>query len=338
MRSLLRPSLLIHFVLAFAAGSSLAEPVRLSVTAFGTEAEIEVRDLPREVALAAARDALREIFEISQLSEPSGEMPGSIGALNAAAGNGPLVLEARTAELLRRGLQFCWWTNGAHGPLGGELYLLWDPSVPERLPEPSELRDAVISAACSQLSLELVEAGIRAKVAAGTRVAARGMQRGFALDAAVEVLRAAGVANAWLEIGGVYRAMGGGLDGRGWLVDLPPAPGSTEPSDQVWLLDQAMAVATAKPFDKWASVRFIDQRTGVPARGVLMVARVTERAVDAEALAATLYVTGLREGHMRLGGLTPRPSVYWLLGQGKGEPLQSTYRWSALNRVKKRYR
>ena len=320
--------------LALAASPSLAEPVRLSVPAFGTDAEIEVRDLPREAAVAATREALREIFEISQLAEPSGEVVGGFGALNAAAGNGPLVLEARAAELLRRGLQYCLWTNGAHGPLGGELYRLWESAA--QMPEPTDLRDAVIGAGCGLLSLESGEAGISARVAAGSRVATVGMERGFALDAAAEVLEAAGVTNAWLEIGDVARAMGGGPGGRGWLVDLPPAPGSVDPSDQVWLVDQALAVALAEPPSP-SAVRYLDQRTGVPPRGVVMVAAVTELAVDAEALTAALFVSGLREGQMRLGGLTPKPSVYWLLGQGKGEPLQSTYRWSELNRVRKQY-
>ncbi len=331
MRSVVLLSLL---VLALAAGVSSAEPVRLSAAAFGIEAEIEVRDLPREQAVAAARDALREIFEISRLSDPAGDLPGGIGALNAAGGQ-PLVLETRIGELLRRGLQYCLWTNGAHGPLGGEIYRLWNGSA-ERLPEPSELRDAVVGAACNRMALAAGETGISAQIAEGSRVAALGMERGFAIDRAAELLRAAGVENAWLEIGGVWRAMGSGPEGRGWLAILPPAPGERRPSDQVWLRDQSLAIAARVPVGGEPEIRFIDQRTGVPPRGVILVAAVTEEAVDAEALAATLYVTGLREGHLRLGGLTPRPSVYWLLGQGKGEPLESTYQWSALERVRRR--
>ena len=327
----IKPSVL---ALALVAGSVSGEPVRLSADAFGTQAEIEIRDLPREVATAAALEALREIYEISGLADPTGGLPGSIGALNAAAGGEPMLLEDRTAELLRRGLQYCLWTNGAHGPLGGELYRLWNEA---RMPDPAELRDAVISAGCNQLSLKAVEAGINARVAAGSRVRALGMERGFALDRAAEVLRSAGVRNAWLEVGNVYLAMGRGSEGKGWLAALPPAPGTAKPSDQIWLRDKALAVAAIGPSDGGPMIRFIDQRTGVPARGVVMVAAVTELALDAEALAATLFVAGLREGHMRLGGLTPRPSVFWLLGQGKGQPLESTYRWSELERVRIRY-
>ncbi len=332
---------LLAFVLILATGGATAEPIRLSAEAFGTQAEVEIRDLPRDAAIAAARDALREIFEISGLADPLGKLPGSFGALNAAAGSEPLLLDPRAADLVRSGLRYCLWTNGAHGPLGGQLYRLWGDAV--AMPEPSVLRDAVISASCNQISLTPGEAGILGQVAVGSRVAAVGMARGFALDRAVDILQSAGVSNAWLEIGSVYRAMGGGPEGQGWLVSLPPAPGTQKPSDQVWLRDQALAIAALEPAageggaGSGPALRFIDQRTGVPARGVVMVATVTELALDAEALAVTLFVNGLREGHMRLGGLKPKPSVFWLLGQGKSEPLESTYRWSELERVRRRY-
>ena len=324
------------FAMALIAGPAAAEPVRMAADAFGTQAGIEIRELPAEAAKAAALDALREIYEISQLTNPAGELPGSLGALNAAAGNEePLLLDERASEVLRRGLQYCLWSNGAHGPLGGEIYRLWQEAA-QGVPDPSELRAAVIGADCQQVSLAATDGDVYARIAAGTRAAAMGIERGFALDRAVEQLRSAGVENAWLEVGSVYRAIGDGPEGKGWLVALPPAPGQTTPSDQVWLRDQALAVATVKPVSSGPPVAFIDQRTGVPSRGVVMVAAVTELALDAEALAATLFVSGLREGQMRLGSLSPRPSVYWLLGQGKGEPLESTYRWSEVERVKRR--
>ncbi len=331
------PGILLSLLaLSFAAVTSAAEPVRLSAAAFGTQAEIEIRDLPREVATATARTALQEIFEISQLCDPSGRLPGGIGALNAAAGE-PQMLDARAAELVQQGLRYCLWTNGTHGPLGGELYRMWDGLEAGRLPDPTELRDAVISASCNQLSITSDETGIHARIAAKSRLEMVGMERGFALDRAVGVLQSAGVENAWLEIGNVARAMGPGPEGKGWLAILPPAPGMTEPSDQIWLRDKALAIASIKPVGDNPPARFIDQRTGVPGRGVVMVASVTELAIDADALTATLFVNDLREGLMRLGGLVPRPSVYWLLGQGKGEPLESTYNWYELERVRRRF-
>ncbi len=340
----MRRSLPTSLLLLLLATPLTAEPVRLAATAFGASAEVEVRGLPRAAAEAAARQALEEIFAVGQLADPEARLSGGVGALNAAAGQeDPLPLSESVAELLLRGLQLCIWSNGAHGPLGGELYRLWGN---DGLPEPTDLRWAVASADCGRLGLAGGDSPA-ATVAEGSRIDPAWMARGLAIDRAASRLQKLGVENAWLEIGPVVRALGAGPDGQGWPLVLPPPAGSPEPMDELWLQDQALAVVRRPPsdgvpdhrpeVDSWnAGPTLIDQRTGVPARGVVAVAVVIEKAWDAEALAASLFILGLREGQLRLGGYRPRPSILWFLGAGKGEPLASTYNWSALRRTPRR--
>ena len=99
----------------------------------------------------------------------------------------------------------------------------------------------------------------------------------------------------------------------------------------VFLRDQAIALIERR--DHLDSL--IDHRDGLRAKGVELVVAVTTLAVEAEALASVLMVTGLRDGQMRLGRLEPRPSVYWLLGEGDEAGLVSTYRWSELARLRR---
>lgn len=337
-----------------------SEPVRMAIAAFGTEAEVEVRDLPAAEARQAVKAALTEIFDLSQLTDPQGTLPDGAGALNRAAGLGPQPVDPRVAELLLRSLQFCIWSSGAYGPLGGELERIWsERENPNRPPPIGELRAAVGAADCTRVKLHRQPAaaprrgkprrdgpqqdgpqqdgprqGATAEVVAGSRLDFTGIARGFAVDRAVEALAARGAGNVWVEIGNVRRARGGGPDGRGWLAELPPAPGSDEPLDRFWMRDQALAVVTTDLASD-RSERILDQRTGVPASGVVFVAAVTELAVDAEPLVRALYLLGHREGHLRLGSLQPRPSVFWLLGQGFGAPLEATYRWTELERVRR---
>ncbi|MEE8526885.1 MAG: FAD:protein FMN transferase [Thermoanaerobaculia bacterium] len=327
---LLRVLLTVLSTAAITAGLS-AEPVRMATPAFGTSAEVEVRDLPRAEAEAAARRALQIIFEISQLADPSSSIPGGVGELNAAAGQGPWPIAEHTTELLLRGLQICIWSSGAHGPLGGELKRLWTASG--RFPDSEELRLAVASANCSLLGLAGGDPP-RGELWAGSRIDSSWLARGFAIDLAVERLEKDGVDNVWLEIGPVQRALGKGPQGLGWPLSLPPAPDSTEPVDRLWLMDQAATVVTRIEDDSEAPI--IDQRTGISPRGVVMVAVVANQAWDAEVLAASLFILGLRDGQLRLGGYSPRPSIFWLLGAGAGTPLQSTYRWSNLRRMPRR--
>lgn len=312
-----------------------AEPLRMSAQAFGTDVEIEVRDLPRSQAEPAIREALEEVLQISQLTDGSQAVPGGIGFLNAAAGAGPQVVDPRIADLVISSSRYCLWSANAHGPLGGGLYELWNaPSG--ALPHPVELRQATGGAACGRLRHGESDGERTIELAENSRLFLRGFERGYATDRAVEILRRHGAANFWVEMGTVYRAVGGGADGEGWLVSIPAQPDNDDVLERMKLRDQALAVVSVYAIGDEAPVRWIDQRTGTPARGVLTLMTVAANAFDAEMVATSLFIIGLRDGQRRLGSLEPRPSILWLLGDNKGgEPLVSTYRWSEVHHLKR---
>lgn len=325
-----RICLLAWTITALSPFPAAGEPVRLSIPLFGNLAEIEIHDLERAEAMEAATAAFAAMHRLDQLADPQGSLLGGVGALNAAQGQDSLAIDPALTEVLSRALQFCAWSGGAFGPLGGDLRQLWQSLDQESAaPDPHELRSAVIHADCRRLELETSREPPTASLIPGSRLDIRDSASGHAIDRAVEILRQRGVSNAWVGVGNVQRAFGAGPSGDGWLVTLPTPPTSNEPLDQLWLRNQAMAVVgqgenAAPPTPR------IDQRTGVPARGVLTVVTVTELAIDAQTLAESLFIIGRREGQLRLGSLKPRPAVYWLLGEGRGQPLVSTYRWSDL--------
>lgn len=318
------------------AAASDVEPVRMSVQAFGTAVEIEVRDLPRDRAEAAIREALGEIHQIANLTDASQAQPGGVGFLNAAAGAGPQVVDPRVADLIVSSSRYCLWSANAHGPLGGQLYGLWEaPSG--AMPHHQELRDATAHAECGRLRHGGSAAERTIELAENSRVQLRGFQRGFATDRAVEILQRHGADNFWIEMGNVYRAAGGGADGDGWLLSIPTQPDNEDLVERLKLRDQALAVVSVYAIGEEAPVRWIDQRTGVPTRGVLTQITVAANAFDAEMVATSLFIIGLRDGQRRLGSLEPRPSILWLLGDNRGgEPLVSTYRWSEVEQIKRR--
>ncbi|HSM52230.1 MAG TPA: FAD:protein FMN transferase, partial [Thermoanaerobaculia bacterium] len=190
-----------------------AEAVRLSGRALGEEVAIEVRDLSAAAGEAAVRAGLARLEEVADLVAATTER------LNADAGSERTVaLEPPAAELLARTLDFCAWSQGAHGPLGGSLAAHWraaagNPSPP---PVPAALAE---SAGCERL--ELAADGATARIAAGSRVDLSGFAAGFAVDRAIEALRGAGAANGIVQAGRVVRAFGPGppwAGGRGWPV------------------------------------------------------------------------------------------------------------------------
>jgi FAD:protein FMN transferase len=173
-----------------------------------------------------------------------------------------------------------------------------------------------------------------AAVDAGSALDLADFAAGAAIDRAIEVLRDKGSVNVLVQIGALRRGMGAGRDGRGWEVEIPAIGGLAEPIGRVFLRDQALAIAARDDHPLHVSGQvlspFINQRTGQPSEGIVATLAATELAADAQALAATMAVTGSREGEMLMGSIRPRPSILWLMGSGSGIPLLVDYRWTEM--------
>src|SRR5205807_1703628 len=109
---------------AAAAPGSPVHPLRASAAAFGGALDMEIRDLPRAAAEAAIQAAVGEAAEVERMTDP-GREDGELAALNAAAGKGPRRVDPRLYASLTRALNYCLWSEGKEGPLGGYLHRLW---------------------------------------------------------------------------------------------------------------------------------------------------------------------------------------------------------------------
>jgi thiamine biosynthesis lipoprotein len=306
-----------------------ASPLRQADKAFGRPAEITVRDLPPEAAKEAMSRAFQQIAETERLADVG--PGGGLAALNAAAGKGPQKPDPRLLAMLGRASDYCFWSEGASGPLGRDLYALWGlRSAVGEPPTPEQAEKAAALTACSRLTVK-PEQGTAA-LEAGSGLDLWGFAEGLAVDAAVEALRQNGVANGFVRIGAVQRGFGGGPAGKGWPVELPQLPGLEEPADHLLLRDRALAVASAADHPLGGAAPYLSQRTGRPPEGILAAAVLTESAADAQGLATSLFILGPREGQVRMGSVRPRPSVLWFLGTGAGAPVQVGYRWSEVSR------
>jgi FAD:protein FMN transferase len=320
-----------------------AAPVRLAAPAFGERVEVEVRGLPKSAAQAAVEEALRAVAEVERETDPTA--PGSgIAALNAAAGAGPQKVDPGLGAILARALDFCLWSEGAHGPLGRDLYRLWGlrakaggaggiaGSATIALPGDAALQPAVAAASCSGLRYDPGTG--TATLAAGAGLDLWGFAEGTAVDRAIEILKKHQAPTGFVQLGGVRRGFGGGPGGRGWRVVLPVFDGVDQPLGEIWLRDRALAVAAVSHHplriggDTFAP--YLNQRTGKPPEGVMAALASSELALDAQALAATAMVISPHEGELRMGSLRPQPAALWVLGTGQGAPLLVEYRWSDL--------
>ena len=292
--------------------------------AFGKPVEIVVRDLAG--GAEAASQALAAIAAVERMTDP-GSKDGGIGTLNVAAGKGPQTVDPSLLSILLRAQSFCLWSEQAYGPLGRALNAVWGAREKDALtPEPQAVERAVAAADCNRLSLDPAKA--TAELAQDSGLDLWGLAEGFAVDRAIELLQAAGAKNAYVRLGAVHRGVGPGPAGRGWPVALEPVPGLPgDGSRVVLLLDLALATAA-----RGERPVLFSHRNGRSPESTLAVTTVSQLAADAQALTTILFVIGPREGQMRLGSLSPKPSALWFLGNGEGMPLQVDYRWSQVPR------
>jgi len=322
-----RPAFAALLLAALVASAAVAEPVRLAGRAFDRRAEIEVRDLAAGDAGRAIEEAFRE------LERARGELRAIEATANPAT---PVQLDTRQTELLRRALGSCYWSEGAVGPLGGEVYRIWGLRFPATsFPTPDEMERAVDAARCERAALDVAARVLRVAVA-GT-LDFFPFEVGWAVDRAAETLRAAGAGDFWIEVGGVARAAGPGPTGRGWSYELPPLPGQLEALPPFLLRDRSMALL--RPGDRPLRIAgesfppYLDLRRGRPSGpAIAAVVVVSELAVDAQAVGYAMFALGPHDGTMRLGALPERPSIRWFLGTGDGPPVLTDVNWGVVGR------
>ena len=129
-----------------------------------------------------------------------------------------------------------------------------------------------------------------------------GIAKGWALDRAVVLLRAAGVDNFLFELGGEFRAVGRHPDERNWRVVIETPDWTPEPP-MTLDLPSGVAVATsgvwAQSYDLNGRLysHIIDTGTGLPVSGALRsVTVVAADAMTADGWATALCAAGAKAG------------------------------------------
>jgi len=132
--------------------------------------------------------------------------------------------------------------------------------------------------------------GGRFDVHATGRLDPSGFVKGWAVDGAVALLRAAGARNLCVHAGGDIRVAGERAPGRPWRVGVqhPSATGRT--AAVLHAPAAGLAVATSGAYERGAHI--VDPRTGRPPRGVLSVTVCGPDLGTADAYATAAFAMG----------------------------------------------
>jgi thiamine biosynthesis lipoprotein len=235
---------------------------------FGTRVEVVIVSAEAEQGRQAIAAVLREFDRMHRAYHAW--QPSELSALNAAIAAGkPHTVTPELAELIRDAQQLSAQGDYLFDPGVGQLIRLWGFQADEfkgELPAPAAIADWL----AKKPSLADI-------VIDGTTVSSRnrnvaldfgGYLKGVALDRAAAILRAQGIRNALINIGGNVMALGS-REGRAWRIGIqhPRQPG---PLATVQLAD-GEAIGTSGDYQRYFEVdgkryaHLLDPRHGYPA-------------------------------------------------------------------------
>jgi thiamine biosynthesis lipoprotein len=132
--------------------------------------------------------------------------------------------------------------------------------------------------------------GGRFDVRASGRLDPSGFVKGWAVDGAVAILRAAGARNLCVHAGGDVRVAGERAPGRPWRIGVQHPLARDRVAAVLRAPAGGLAVATSGAYERGAHI--VDPRTGRPPRGVLSVTVAGRELGPADAYATAAFAMG----------------------------------------------
>jgi thiamine biosynthesis lipoprotein len=264
----------------------------------GTYVEITFSGISEAQANRAADAVFAELDRIERLMSewrPDSEL----SAVNAAAGERPVVVERELLDLVARAVEFSEKTKGAFDPTFAAMWGLWtfgDDGV-TTLPDPEEVgrRRALIDRRRVKLDPSKSTIFLEAK---GMKLGLGGIAKGYATDRAVALLREHGARHFLLKAGGELFASGRN-GGQRWRVGLRD-PRSEGHFAEIELED--LSFGTSGDYERFFlanGVRYhhiIDPKTGYPATQSRSATVLAKDAITSDALSKALFILGPEEG------------------------------------------
>lgn len=304
--------LLVAIVAAPVFSRANAAEYRASSYVFGTVAEIIVIDSDVARAREAVRLILREFDRMHR--DLHAWKPGELDTLNQAIARGQKNIRttAEIAMLIRKAQQLAAQSGDLFNPAIGRLVGLWnfhrdDPGGP--VPEARTI--AQIIGARPRMSDLNVQGDIVTSSNPAVQLDFGGYAKGYALDRAAYILRANGVNNALINVGGNIMALGLHSE-RPWRVGIesPRRDGLMATIE----LNDGEAIGTSGDYRRYYEIdgkryaHIIDPRTGYPVPEVQSVTVLVPRQAGAGALSDAaskpIFIEGLegwRDAATRMG-------------------------------------
>ncbi|MBU2541297.1 MAG: FAD:protein FMN transferase [Candidatus Omnitrophica bacterium] len=182
----------------------------------------------------------------------------------------------------------------------GPLSDIWKKAIKgKELPPHKEIKKARELVDWKQVSVDRENGLIKFKKA-GMKIDLGAIAKGFAVDIAVEKLKAAGISSALINAGGDIYCLGKKFN-RPWKIAVRHPEKEGKFSQVFSLVDRA--VATSGDYEQFFTLggkrysHIVDPRTGYPIDSrISSVTVVSDRAMTSDALATAIFILGEKKG------------------------------------------
>lgn len=262
----------------------------------GTWVRVVVQDHDPDRAARAAERAFEAIRLVdSQMSIHRAD--SQLTRVNAAAGKGMVRVDGALVDVVARAAEEAGRTDGVYDPTILPLMRLYGfyDSGHDRYPTDPEIGATLAVTGFRHVAVD--RAGSRiGLLRRGMALDLGSIGKGWALDRAVDGLRAEGVHSGLIDVGGNVYGLGAPEESEaGWSVGvLHPATGKM---DRVFLLKDA-AVATSGNYEQSRMLGHVrvghlfDARRGRPADGHLSASVVARTGTDSDKLSTVAFLLG----------------------------------------------
>jgi thiamine biosynthesis lipoprotein len=273
-----------------------ARSITYPIHAMGTYVNVT---LVTSDSAASARDAeaAQQAIRLVDSLMSNWTTTSEVARINRVADSVTTTVQPLVADVIGRSLRIWRGSEHTYDITVEPLVRAWGfIGGPRRVPSDSEARAAWALVGAGDVAFDSAAGTIHFK-RRGMRIDLGGIAKGYAVDQAMNVLRARGVKNALVDASGNMMSLGTPPGSEHWRIGLRDPRDRVPYFARMWL--DGDAISTSAQYEQWVAKdgkrygHIIDPRTGQPASGLLAVTVVAPDATTSDSWDTPLYVLGL---------------------------------------------
>ncbi|OPX89992.1 MAG: Thiamine biosynthesis lipoprotein ApbE precursor [Pelotomaculum sp. PtaB.Bin104] len=220
--------------------------------------------------------------------------------INENAGIKPVQVSTETLSIIQRSLYYAQLSGGAFDITVGPIMDLWGFGKDEQhVPSDEQIRRTLSLVDYRKVTVD-PNAGTVYLQKPGMSLDLGGVAKGYATEAAAQVIKESGIKHALINAGGNVYALGTRPDGGPWRVGVRDPRGENGLIAVVSVEDTS--VVTSGDYERYFEERgvryshLIDPATGKQARSLMQTTVVAASSTDADIINKPLYVLGQSRG------------------------------------------